>query len=83
MESTLYRHLGAHPTTQDGVAGARFAVWAPNATEASVLCDKNAWMHGRHSLTSSDNGVWWGFVPGLREGDAYKYALRTRDGHGL
>jgi 1,4-alpha-glucan branching enzyme len=81
MESTLYRHLGAHLDTQDGVAGARFSVWAPNAIEVSVLCDKNSWMHGRNHLNSSDNGVWWGFVPGLQQGDAYKFALRTREGN--
>ena len=81
MESTLYRHLGAHLDTQDGVAGAKFSVWAPNATEVSVLCDTNSWMHGRNPLNSSDNGVWWGFVPGLKQGDAYKFALRTREGH--
>ena len=81
MESTLYRHLGAHLDTQDGVSGAKFSVWAPNATEVSVLCDMNSWMHGRNHLNSSDNGVWWGFVPGLRQGDAYKFALRTREGH--
>ncbi len=81
MESTLYRHLGAHLDNQDGVAGAKFSVWAPNATEVSVLCDMNSWMHGRNHLNSSDNGVWWGFVPGLKQGDAYKFALRTREGH--
>ena len=26
----LYDHLGAHPEDRDGVAGTRFAVWAPN-----------------------------------------------------
>ncbi len=81
MESTLYRHLGTHLDTQDGVSGAKFSVWAPNATEVSVLCDANEWMHGRNPLHSSDNGVWWGFVRGLRQGDAYKFALRTREGH--
>jgi 1,4-alpha-glucan branching enzyme len=81
MESTLYRHLGAHLDTQDGVSGVRFHVWAPNASEVSVLCDLNSWMHGRHSLNSSDSGIWWGFVPGMKHGDAYKFALRTRDGH--
>ncbi len=81
MESTLYRHLGAHLDAQDGVAGTKFSVWAPNASEVSVLCDMNSWMHGRNPLNSSDNGVWWGFIPGLKQGDAYKFALRTRDGH--
>ncbi len=81
MNSTQYRHLGAHPETIDGVAGTRFAVWAPNADEVSVVCDLNSWTHGRHALRSSDNGVWWGFVSGLGPGQAYKYSIRTKAGH--
>uniref|UniRef100_A0A7C2P7R4 1,4-alpha-glucan branching enzyme GlgB n=1 Tax=Schlesneria paludicola TaxID=360056 RepID=A0A7C2P7R4_9PLAN len=81
MNSTLYRHLGAHVDVVDGVAGTRFAVWAPNAREVSVLCDHNAWTHGRDWLNSSDNGVWWGFVPGVKVGDAYKFGIRTPAGH--
>lgn len=81
MESTRYQHLGAHVETQNGESGVRFSVWAPNATEVSVLCDLNSWMHGRHWLNPSDQGVWWGFVPGMKHGDAYKYAVRTRQGH--
>ena len=33
LPSTLYRRLGAHPDVVDGVAGTRFAVWAPNARD--------------------------------------------------
>lgn len=29
--------LGAHPGTQLGVAGTRFAVWAPNATRGEMV----------------------------------------------
>jgi 1,4-alpha-glucan branching enzyme len=81
MNSTLYRHLGAHPDVVDGVAGTRFHVWAPNAQEVCVLCDDNYWTHGRSYLNSSDSGVWWGFVPGVGNGDAYKYGIRTPSGH--
>ena len=81
MESTRYQHLGAHVENQNGESGVRFSVWAPNATEVSVLCDLNSWMHGRHWLKPSDQGVWWGFVPGMKHGDRYKYAVRTRQGH--
>ncbi len=81
MNSTLYRHLGAHLDVVDGVAGARFNVWAPNAREVCVLCDDNYWAHGRSYLNSSDNGVWWGFVPGIGQGDAYKFSIRTPSGH--
>ncbi|HJT96767.1 MAG TPA: 1,4-alpha-glucan branching enzyme, partial [Rhodanobacteraceae bacterium] len=34
--------LGAHAEVRDGVAGVRFAVWAPNARRVSVVGDFNA-----------------------------------------
>ncbi|MCC7420503.1 MAG: 1,4-alpha-glucan branching protein GlgB [Planctomycetaceae bacterium] len=79
----MYHHLGAHPDTIDGKAGVRFAVWAPNASEVSVLCDGNGWTAGQNWLSGSDSGVWWGFIPGMPVGSAYKYAVRTRWGEVL
>jgi len=79
----MYRSLGAHLATVDGVAGTRFAVWAPNATEVSVLCNANGWKPGVHRLNSSDSGVWHGFVPGMGHGDVYKFSVRTRWGQQL
>jgi len=81
MNSTQYRYLGAHLDVVNGVAGTRFAVWAPNAREVCVLCDDNYWTHGRFYLNSSDSGVWWGFMPGIGAGDAYKFSIRTPSGH--
>jgi len=39
----VYQKLGAHPDVVDGVAGTRFAVWAPNAQYVSVICAKTGW----------------------------------------
>src|SRR5215470_15634187 len=39
----LYRSLGAHPRTVDGVDGTFFALWAPNAARVSVIGDFNGW----------------------------------------
>ena len=72
--------LGAQLVARDGVAGTRFRVWAPNATEVSVLTDDNGWQHGQDRLNSSDTGVWEGFIPGASHGTAYKFSIRTRDG---
>lgn len=72
--------LGAQLVARDGVAGTSFRVWAPNATEVSVLTDDNGWQHGRDRLNSSDTGVWEGFIPGASHGTAYKFSIRTRDG---
>ena len=46
--TTLYRHWGAH--LLDG--GVRFAVWAPNAREVSVITDSNGWTAGHDWLVS-------------------------------
>ncbi len=80
MNSTLYRHLGAHRDVVDGIAGTRFTVWAPNAQDVSVICDGNGWTHGANPLNSSDSGVWWGFIPGMLEGAAYKFSIRAKTG---
>lgn len=77
QRSTMYRHLGAHLHEQGGVAGTFFRVWAPNALEVSVTCDRNGWQHGANRLSPSENGVWWGFLAGVRAGEKYKYSLRN------
>lgn len=71
-----YEKLGAHLCQVDGVNGAHFAVWAPNAERLSVIGDFNGWSADRNSLAlCPDTGIWQGFVPGLEQGDAYKYSL--------
>lgn len=77
MHCLLYTKMGAHPDVVEGVAGTRFAVWAPNARDVSVVCDQNHWTHGRNTLRSADDGVWTGFVPGLSQGAPYKYSIRN------
>lgn len=79
VRSTMYRELGAHPCQQDGVDGTHFAVWAPNAREVAVICNRNGWHHGQHLLYPSDSGIWRGFYPNLLAGEAYKYSMRTQD----
>lgn len=77
------RLLGAHLQQREGVAGTRFAVWAPNAERVSVVGDFNHWDGRRHPMSArGDTGVWELFVPGLGDGDLYKYEIRNRDtGH--
>ncbi|REJ96390.1 MAG: 1,4-alpha-glucan branching protein GlgB [Planctomycetota bacterium] len=80
LNCTMYRWMGAHVGHQEGVAGTRFAVWAPNAREVCVLNDRNGWRHGGFYLNSSDTGIWSGFVPEMGPGEAYKYSIRTPTG---
>jgi 1,4-alpha-glucan branching enzyme len=78
----LWKLLGAHVRTHDGVDGVSFAVWAPNARSVRVVGDWNLWdgrIHPMRVLGSS--GVWELFVPGVGAGAKYKFELLTQDGH--
>jgi 1,4-alpha-glucan branching enzyme len=75
----LYDKLGAHPIVHDGVPGVAFAVWAPNALRVSVGGDFNQWDGRRHPMRPRGaTGLWELFVPGLAQGDLYKYEIKTR-----
>jgi len=73
-----YRTMGAHPVTCDGIAGVRFAVWAPNAEVVSVVGDFNDWDERRHPMRLRSGGIWELFVPGVGVGTNYKYSVRSR-----
>src|SRR5579871_1145762 len=73
-----YDMLGAHLTEVEGVHGARFAVWAPNAETVTLVGDFNQWDTRRYPMRVRDGGVWEFFLPGAREGCAYKYNVRSR-----
>ena len=78
----IHEKLGAHLTTQDGVAGTRFAVWAPNAQRVSVVGDFNAWDGRTHVMhRRSASGVWETFVPGVGIGALYKFELLNAHDH--
>jgi 1,4-alpha-glucan branching enzyme len=80
-EGTLheaYRTLGAHLAEADGVRGVRFAVWAPNAENVTVAGEFNDWDIRRHPMRRRNGGFWELFIPGLGEGTAYKYNVRSR-----
>ncbi|MFC5531382.1 1,4-alpha-glucan branching protein GlgB [Cohnella yongneupensis] len=79
-----YQTFGAHLMTFDGRHGVRFVVWAPQAREVSVVGNFNGWGHGSLGFRLDpvgSTGVWCCFVPGLDEGERYKYAIVNADGH--
>ncbi|WP_299044318.1 1,4-alpha-glucan branching protein GlgB [uncultured Tateyamaria sp.] len=77
----LWQALGAHVTCVDGVAGTHFAVWAPNAARVSVVGDFNVWDGRRHPMRRvGSTGVWEIFLPGIADGDLYKYEIAPRHG---
>ena len=77
----MWQVLGAHLITHEGVAGVHFAVWAPNAERVSVVGDFNIWDGRRHPMRRrGPTGVWEIFIPGLGEGETYKYEIRGPGG---
>jgi 1,4-alpha-glucan branching enzyme len=77
----LWKVLGAHVMDHEGTSGTHFAVWAPNARRVSVVGDFNGWDGRRNPMRLRGNtGVWEIFMPGLTDGEAYKYELLGVDG---
>jgi 1,4-alpha-glucan branching enzyme len=76
----LYTELGSHATA-DG-SGVHFAVWAPNASDVSVIGDWNGWNADSHRLAprGDHSGIWEGTVPGVQHGQAYKYRITSHVG---
>ncbi|WP_036284820.1 1,4-alpha-glucan branching protein GlgB [Methylocystis sp. ATCC 49242] len=77
----LYEKLGAHVMVHEGVEGAHFAVWAPNARRVSVVGDFNQWDGRRAQMRKRvDSGVWEIFIPQVGPGARYKYEIIGRNG---
>jgi 1,4-alpha-glucan branching enzyme len=80
-ERRIYEKLGAQLRVIDGVPGASFAVWAPNAQRVSVVGDFNSWDGRCHTMRLLGvSGVWEIFIPGVGQGAHYKFEIR--DAHG-
>jgi 1,4-alpha-glucan branching enzyme len=77
----IYEKLGAHLTEVRGVRGVQFAVWAPTAKSVSVIGTFNNWDRRSHAMRIlGASGIWEIFIPGLQEGELYKYHIRTNQG---
>ncbi|MHC4307199.1 MAG: 1,4-alpha-glucan branching protein GlgB, partial [Planctomycetota bacterium] len=76
----LYDKLGAHIVDNGKENGTAFALWAPNAEHVSVTGDFNGWDRKSHTLNvrQDGSGIWEGFIPGIKEGDIYKYHIHSR-----
>lgn len=76
-----YGILGAHPMQIAGIAGVRFAVWAPNARRVSVVGSFNVWDGRRHPMRLRHRaGVWELFIPHAGIGDLYKFEILAGNG---
>ena len=76
-----FEKLGAHLVRVGVTAGVHFAVWAPNANRVSVIGDFNGWDGRVHPMRHlGPSGLWELFVPGLRDGENYKFEIRAATG---
>ncbi|MBR4286092.1 MAG: 1,4-alpha-glucan branching protein GlgB [Clostridia bacterium] len=70
--------LGAHRVEENKYV---FRVWAPHATAVYVVGDFNGWNEGNAPMSKlNDAGVWETYVEGVKNFDAYKFLIYTRDG---
>ena len=79
----IYRKLGAHLMSEEGVKGVCFDVWAPNAEKVFVIGNFNNWNETSHEMKRVEPtamGVYELFVPGVKEGAQYKYLIHAKDG---
>jgi 1,4-alpha-glucan branching enzyme len=74
----IYEKLGAHLCSINKIRGVMFAVWAPCAKRVSVIGDFNQWDGRLHQMKNRGfSGVWETFIPGIGEGELYKYEIKT------
>ena len=80
----LYKKMGAHKVTVDGVKGVYFAVWAPHAEKVTVIGEFNNWDLEADEMERQDPvGIYTCFVPGAEEGQLYKFCIETAKGEKL
>ena len=79
-DSEAYRFLGAHRAQRGGEEGYLFRLWAPNAARVCVVGDFCAWDENAFPMARSEHGLWERFIPGLKQFDAYKYAVTSARG---
>lgn len=77
----IFEKLGAHIMNISGIEGTSFAVWAPCARRISVVGNFNQWDGRRHQMRQLGcSGVWEIFIPGIAQGEVYKYEIKTPQG---
>ena len=76
-----YEYMGAHRVDGDTVV---FRVWAPNAEAVSVCGDFNNWDNKKNPAKKiTEGGIWETKIQGIKQYDAYKYCIFTKDGREL
>ena len=77
----IYNKMGAHLAREKGKDGVYFAVWAPHAVSVSVVGDFNEWEPEENPMDPvGKSGIFDVFIPGVKKGDLYKFAIETKKG---
>lgn len=73
--------MGGRLCTHQEVEGVKFSVWAPHAARVSLVADFNNWEQDKNPMRQiGSTGIWELFVPGIGEGEIYKFALYNGEG---
>lgn len=76
-----YELFGAHLCEERGKKGVRFNVFAPHAQSIQVIGSFNDWSCQGYMMKRADEkGIWTLFIPGVKEGDMYKYRITQATG---
>jgi len=78
----LYELMGSHIVNTDGIEGTYFSVWAPNAARVAVIGNFNGWNRDSHNMSVrwDSSGIWEVFIPGIGQGEYYKYYIESPSG---
>jgi len=55
--------------------GFAFRVWAPNASDISVVGDFNGWDWNKNAMAKDDHGCWFANVPEAQFGQEYRFEI--------
>lgn len=78
----IYEVMGGRLWRHQECEGVKFSVWAPCAKRVLLVGDFNKWNEKINPMRQmGSSGVWELFVPGLKEGEKYKFLIQTLEGH--
>lgn len=80
---SCYEFMGAHFIKYKGKNGVRFTTWAPRASKVTVVGDFSKWEIRKENemVKYNELGLWTIFIPALKGGERYKFAVTNFDGN--